>query len=162
MSVPIILWTGAAFFVARSLMYPDFLRDRADVEALISGLKQARHIISQPALARYSGAELSPGPAVKSDADLETFIRSTGEATTGFALSRLCFEGPAEDLGLITPDVVALRRTIHRHPELGLARRKRLVIERGVEQRAREIGPERPTHLYRFDRTARCGARPRR
>src|ERR1700685_2237493 len=26
LSVPIILWMGAAFFVARSLMYPEFLR----------------------------------------------------------------------------------------------------------------------------------------
>src|ERR1700719_662372 len=26
LSIPIILWMGAAFFVARSLMYPEFLR----------------------------------------------------------------------------------------------------------------------------------------
>jgi choline dehydrogenase-like flavoprotein len=76
-------------------MYPDFLRDRADVEALISGLKQARHIISQPALTRYSGAELSPGPAVKSDADLETFIRAN-VATTYHPVGT-CKMGPQRD-----------------------------------------------------------------
>ena len=80
---------------ARPVMYPDFLRDRADVEALISGLKQARHIISQPALARYSGAELSPGPAVKSDADLETFIRAN-VATTYHPVGT-CKMGPQRD-----------------------------------------------------------------
>jgi len=32
----------------------------ADVEAMIAGLKQARHIISNPHCARYSGAELNP------------------------------------------------------------------------------------------------------
>jgi choline dehydrogenase len=66
---------------ARPVMYPHFLEDRADIEALILGLKEARHIISMPAMARYSGAELSPGPGVKSDADLEAFIRANVATT---------------------------------------------------------------------------------
>lgn len=77
------------------VMHPYFLQDRADVEALISGLKQARHIISMPALARYSGAELSPGPAVTSDADLETFIRAN-VATTYHPVGT-CKMGPQRD-----------------------------------------------------------------
>jgi len=80
---------------ARPVMYPHFLGDRADVEALISGLKQARHIISKPALARYSGTELSPGPAVKSDADLEAFIRAN-VATTYHPVGT-CKMGPQRD-----------------------------------------------------------------
>ncbi len=80
---------------ARPVMHPCFLGDRADVEALISGLKQARHIISQPALTRYSGAELSPGPAVKSNAELEAFIRAN-VATTYHPVGT-CKMGPQRD-----------------------------------------------------------------
>ena len=80
---------------ARPVMHPHFLGDRADVEALISGLKQARDIISKPALARYSGAELSPGPAVKTDAELEAFIRAN-VATTYHPVGT-CKMGPQRD-----------------------------------------------------------------
>jgi choline dehydrogenase len=79
----------------RPVMYPHFLGDRADVEALTSGLRQARQIIAKPALARYSGIELSPGPAVKSDADLEAFIRAN-VATTYHPVGT-CKMGPQRD-----------------------------------------------------------------
>src|SRR6267378_327173 len=59
------------------------------------GLKQARHIISKPALARYSGAELSPGLAVQSDAELEAFIRAN-VATTYHPVGT-CKMGPQRD-----------------------------------------------------------------
>jgi choline dehydrogenase-like flavoprotein len=74
---------------------PHFLEDRADVDALIAGLKSARHILSMPAMARYSGAELSPGPGVKSDAELEAFIRAN-LATTYHPVGT-CKMGPRQD-----------------------------------------------------------------
>jgi choline dehydrogenase-like flavoprotein len=76
-------------------MHPHFLRDRSDVEALMAGLKEARRILSMPALARYSGAEVSPGPAVKSDAELEAFIRAN-VATTYHPVGT-CKMGPPRD-----------------------------------------------------------------
>ncbi len=80
---------------ARPLMHPNFLQDKADVQALIYGLKEARRILSKPALARYSGEELSPGPAVSTDADLEAFIRAN-VATTYHPVGT-CKMGPVRD-----------------------------------------------------------------
>jgi choline dehydrogenase len=53
----------------------------ADLQRLIYGLKEARRIIAMPALAHYSGKELSPGPAIRTDADLEAFIRANVATT---------------------------------------------------------------------------------
>jgi choline dehydrogenase len=80
---------------ARPLMHPNFLQDKADVQAMIYGLKEARRILSMPPLARRSGKELSPGPAVSSDADLEAFIRAN-VATTYHPVGT-CKMGPARD-----------------------------------------------------------------
>jgi len=80
---------------AKPVMRPHFLQDRGDVEALLAGLKEARRILSMPALARYSGAEVSPGPAVKSDAELEAFIRAN-VATTYHPVGT-CKMGPQRD-----------------------------------------------------------------
>jgi choline dehydrogenase len=80
---------------ARPVMNPHFLEDRADVDALVAGLKNARRILSMPAMARYSGAELSPGPGVRSDAELETFIRAN-VATTYHPVGT-CKMGPQHD-----------------------------------------------------------------
>jgi choline dehydrogenase len=79
----------------RPLMHPNFLQDRDDLQRLIYGLKEARRIISMPALARYSGNELSPGPTVSADADLEAFIRAN-VATTYHPVGT-CKMGPARD-----------------------------------------------------------------
>ena len=80
---------------ARPLMHPHFLESRTDIDALIAGLKEARRIISMPALARYSGGELGPGPAIASDADLEAFIRAN-VATTYHPVGT-CKMGPQQD-----------------------------------------------------------------
>jgi choline dehydrogenase len=80
---------------ARPLMHPNFLQDKADLQALIYGLKEARRILSMPPLARCSGRELSPGPAVSTDADLEAFIRAN-VATTYHPVGT-CKMGPARD-----------------------------------------------------------------
>jgi choline dehydrogenase len=86
---------GSADPAARPLMRPRFLEDRTDVETLIFGLKEARRIISMPALARYAGAELSPGPAAVSDSQLEAFIRAN-VATTYHPVGT-CKMGPQRD-----------------------------------------------------------------
>jgi choline dehydrogenase-like flavoprotein len=77
------------------LMHPNFLQDRDDLRRLIYGLKEARRIIAMPALARYSGKELSPGPNVSTDADLEAFIRAN--VATTYHPAGTCKMGPARD-----------------------------------------------------------------
>jgi choline dehydrogenase-like flavoprotein len=79
----------------RPLMRPNFLEDRRDVDALVSGLRAARGMMSMPALARYGGPELAPGPGAQDDAALEQYIRST--AATTYHPVGTCRMGPASD-----------------------------------------------------------------
>jgi choline dehydrogenase len=60
---------------AKPLMQPNFLENPADIATLTRALREARRIVGMPALARLSGAELLPGPAVQDDAAIEAFIR---------------------------------------------------------------------------------------
>src|SRR5207249_3055486 len=56
----------------------NFLRTRYDIEALTAGIRLARKITKQQALAPYVAEELIPGPAVDSDAEFEAAIRRYG------------------------------------------------------------------------------------
>jgi choline dehydrogenase len=56
----------------------DFLRTDYDMRAVVTGIRLARSIASQPALRPYVAEEIMPGPAVTSDADMEAFVRQTG------------------------------------------------------------------------------------
>ncbi len=52
------------------------LESRRDVKDLIDGVRLARRMIHQPAWERFRGKELTPGPDVQSDADIERFVRA--------------------------------------------------------------------------------------
>ncbi len=80
---------------ARPLLRPRFLEDRADVEVLIRGLKEARRILSMPAMKRYHGEELSPGRSVTTDEQLEAFIRAN--VATIYHPVGTCKMGPLRD-----------------------------------------------------------------
>jgi choline dehydrogenase len=56
----------------------DFLRTDYDMRAVITGIRLARSIAEQPALQPYIAAEIAPGPATQSDAEMEAFVRQTG------------------------------------------------------------------------------------
>lgn len=58
---------------ANYLDHPD------DLRRMIRGVRHARQILSQAAMAPYGGAEVLPGPAVQSDAEVEHFIRQHAE-----------------------------------------------------------------------------------
>jgi choline dehydrogenase len=51
------------------------LATRQDTQDLIDGVKLARTMIRQPAFDRYRGTELTPGPDVVNDREIETFVR---------------------------------------------------------------------------------------
>lgn len=55
-----------------------YLTDADDLEVLKRGLRLGRRIFSRPALAPYVAEEVFPGEAVRSDADMERYIRETG------------------------------------------------------------------------------------
>ncbi len=61
---------------AAPLIDPNFFADRADMELMIRGFKQLRHILRQPALAEFGGTELPALAAAQTDAQIEHYIRS--------------------------------------------------------------------------------------
>jgi choline dehydrogenase len=56
----------------------DFLRTEYDMRAILTGIRLIRKIAAQPALRPYIVAEMAPGSAVTSDAELAAFVRQTG------------------------------------------------------------------------------------
>jgi choline dehydrogenase len=54
---------------------------REDLEDMVRAVRQTRDIVAQPSLAKYCRAELNPGPDVRTDADIEAWIRrATGSS----------------------------------------------------------------------------------
>ncbi len=80
---------------AKPLLHPAFLEDRRDVQVLADAMRQARRIAQMPALARLSGDELVPGPAIADEAAMETFIRE--RVATTYHPAGTCKMGPAAD-----------------------------------------------------------------
>ncbi len=62
--------------LAAPLIDPAFLAERDDMERLVRGFKRMRHIMAQPALARFGARELPASAAAQDDAQIETFIRN--------------------------------------------------------------------------------------
>lgn len=58
---------------------PNFLADPEDQDCLVAGMRMARGIMSQAPMEAFRGAELNPGSAVASDAQLLDFARRTGQ-----------------------------------------------------------------------------------
>ena len=56
---------------------PNFLTSRADLETLRAGVKAGREVFAQPALGGYRKAEVEPGPGVRTDAEIDSWIRQT-------------------------------------------------------------------------------------
>jgi len=57
---------------------PNYLSDPLDQEVIVAGLKWARKIANQKALAPYVQSELTPGDSVKTDAEFLAFARGAG------------------------------------------------------------------------------------
>ena len=55
----------------------NFFSVRGDLHTLRSGFKAVREVLSQPGLARHTRAEIQPGPGVRTDAEIDSWIRRT-------------------------------------------------------------------------------------
>ena len=64
---------------AAPLIDPNFFGERADMELMMRGFKQLRHILRQPALADYGGRELPDLAAAQTDEQIEQFIRNNSD-----------------------------------------------------------------------------------
>ncbi len=58
---------------------PAYLSEGADLRALIDGLLLAREIAHTRTFDSFRGAEVNPGPAVKSEQDLREYVKNTAE-----------------------------------------------------------------------------------
>ncbi|HSW15932.1 MAG TPA: GMC family oxidoreductase N-terminal domain-containing protein [Ramlibacter sp.] len=79
----------------RPLMYPAFLEQGSDLETLIRGVRETRRILAASPMAGSLGAEVFPGPAALSDADLAQAIRD--RLMTIYHPVGTCKMGPAHD-----------------------------------------------------------------
>ena len=57
----------------------NYMSDAQDWREFRAALRITRELFAQPALAQYAGREISPGAALKSDADLDAFVRAQAE-----------------------------------------------------------------------------------
>ncbi|MCH4561572.1 choline dehydrogenase [Halomonas sp. EGI 63088] len=63
---------------APSILFNYMATDK-DWQEFRDAIRLTREIIAQPAFDRYRGREISPGPAVQSDAELDAFVREHAE-----------------------------------------------------------------------------------
>jgi choline dehydrogenase len=61
-----------------SLLF-NYMSSAQDRREFRDAIRITREIVNRPALARYRGAEISPGANLTSDADLDAFVRAHGE-----------------------------------------------------------------------------------
>jgi len=57
----------------------NYLSTEQDRREWVESIRVARHILNQPALARYNGGEISPGPSVDTDEQILDWVRKDGE-----------------------------------------------------------------------------------
>ena len=80
---------------AAPVIHGKYLRDEADVKALVQGVKLARWYAEAESYADLKGEELLPGPAAKSDAELAAFARR--DSDTIYHGAGTCKMGPHSD-----------------------------------------------------------------
>ncbi|MDN5567706.1 MAG: GMC oxidoreductase, partial [Paracoccus sp. (in: a-proteobacteria)] len=62
--------------LAPAMIAANYLSHPADINVLLQGLRIARQVMAAPAMARHIRAEIAPGAALQSDADLIADIRA--------------------------------------------------------------------------------------
>jgi choline dehydrogenase len=65
--------------LAHPLIQPNYLAAEADRRVMRDGFKLAREIFQQQAFEPYRGAEYAPGETVRTDAEIDRYIRRAGE-----------------------------------------------------------------------------------
>ncbi len=86
----------------------NYLSTERDRREWVETVRAVRHILGQPALAPYSGGELSPGPTVQSDADVLEWVARDAET----ALHPCCTCRMGDDAeSVLDPATMAVRGT---------------------------------------------------
>jgi choline dehydrogenase len=64
---------------AKPLVDPNYLADRSDVDRMVEAFKLSREIFATSAFKPHLKGELMPGPQVRTDAEIEQFIRERAD-----------------------------------------------------------------------------------
>lgn len=78
-----------------------------DERVMVAGVKRAREIVAQPALADWVLGELSPGRAVQDDEAISAYVRST--ANTVYHPAGTCKMGAADDPSAVVDPFLRVR-----------------------------------------------------
>jgi choline dehydrogenase len=73
-----------------------------DLHVMREGIKIGREIFAQRAFDPYRGSEYAPGPQVKTDAEIEAFVRQ--KVDSNYHLSGTCKMG-VDDLAVVDPEL---------------------------------------------------------
>lgn len=92
---------------AAPLIRQNFLSAEADWQALRAGVRMAREVAAQPSMKPFVGAEIAPGLAKSSDADIDAHIRATS-ITVHHPLGT-CRMGPDSDPGSVVDPQLRVR-----------------------------------------------------
>jgi choline dehydrogenase len=65
--------------LAHAVIEPNYLSAEADIRVLRAGIRISRDVVGQSAFDGLRGAEFMPGPDVKTDAELDAYIRQNSE-----------------------------------------------------------------------------------
>jgi choline dehydrogenase len=84
------------------LIDPNYLGDRSDVDRLVEGFKMARDIFASLAFKEHLRGELSPGRSVRTDREIEDFVRAKADCYHHQAGS--CRMG-IDDLAVVDPQL---------------------------------------------------------
>jgi len=84
------------------LIDPNILATDGDVRLARAAIRAVRNIFARPALEPFAGVELAPGPALQSDAELDSYIRAT--ATADIHTVGTCRMGQ-DELAVVDPEL---------------------------------------------------------
>ncbi|REE98597.1 GMC family oxidoreductase [Thermomonospora umbrina] len=87
---------------AKPLIDPAYLSDKADLDILVAGVRQARQIAATGPLARLTQGEWAPGEQVEDEAALRAWVRR--EAGTLYHPTSTCIMGGGED-SVVDPEL---------------------------------------------------------
>jgi 4-pyridoxate dehydrogenase len=85
----------------------NFLATDKDWVTLRAGLRLVREIGNQPALAQFNAGEVLPGPASRSNAEIDTHIRATG-ITVHHPLGTCKMGRPSDPTAVVDPELKVL------------------------------------------------------
>ena len=79
----------------------NYISTAEDRREWVEGVRIARNILSQPAMAPFNGGEVSPGPTVQTDEQILDWVRK--DAETALHPSCTCRMGAADDDSVVDP-----------------------------------------------------------